>query len=187
TEGAGLRPTPFRRPGSARRSGRAAVGSGSPGAVPRRAVPRPMTHFGRQHRALVEVPANGLGEVAATARAEVRTAAEKIDRQLAQAEILGAGHAPSDHVIHAVVEEEGALIAGQRLGPLAVHVGQATADRDDAVPRQDRLGALRGAYLALFHRHPPASRDDPSSLVALSARTLSRLGMGANPVGQVPP
>src|SRR5262245_39633804 len=123
--------------------------------------PRAMAHFGRQHRTLVEVPANALGEIAATARAEVRTTAEKIDRQLAQAKIMGAGRAPSDHVIQTVVIEEGSLIAGQCPGPLAVHVGQATADRDDAVSGQDRPGTLRAAYLVLFHQLPPASRADP--------------------------
>jgi len=130
--------------------------------------PRPVAHFGRQHCTLVvEVGTNGLGEVAATARAEVRTTAEKIDCQLAQAEILGTGGAPCDHVIQTVItviEEEGALIPGQRLGPLAVHVGQATADGDDAVPRQDRLRTLRAAYFALFHGQASGVRLEPLSL-----------------------
>src|SRR5262245_19732365 len=123
--------------------------------------PRPMAHFGRQHRALVEVPANALGEVAATARAEVRTTAEKIDGKLAQAKIMGAGRAPSDHVIQTVVIEEGSLIGGQCPGPPEVHVGNATAGRDVPVPGKDRLATLRTASLALCPRDPPASTVDP--------------------------
>ena len=108
--------------------------------MPRRFSQRlcPAPHFGRQHRTTVEVSTNYFGEVSATAGAEVRTTTEKICGHLAKAEAPSADFTSSDRVVRAIVEEEGALIASQRLGPLTVHVRQAIATREDAVTGLDR-------------------------------------------------
>jgi hypothetical protein len=100
---------------------------------------RSKSHFGRQHGAAVEMSADILGEVLPAPGTEVRASpAEQITGQCVESEALIAGQAASDDVRRAVEQEEGPLLHGQGVGPLAVEMRETAVGRLDDVSERDR-------------------------------------------------
>src|SRR5262249_55529005 len=82
-----------------------------------------------------------------TTGAEVRRAPEKVRAKLGEAETLVARQASGNNVPGAVQKDEGALLRGQGLRPLAVHVRQVAAERLNDVGESKGLRALRARRL----------------------------------------
>src|SRR5262245_66599220 len=82
---------------------------------------RLLAHFGREHRAAVEMMANTLGQVGTASSANVRALVQKPRGQFMPLnQALGARRAPRHGVTPAVPEEQQTFLAAQLTGSLAV-------------------------------------------------------------------
>jgi len=107
----------------------------------------PLSYFGWQAHAAVEMPPNALGEIPPTLRTHVRAAPERICRELCHVKVGAAGQTVRDRVIRAIDEEQGSLFGCQALSPSAVQMRQATGGRLDDIGQGDRPRALLAPYL----------------------------------------
>jgi hypothetical protein len=123
-------------------------------------VLRSLLYFAGQRHTAEEMGADGLGQIATAARAQIGPAPQRIGRELSERKAKGTGWAVRDEMCRAIHEHQRTLFRGQRLGPFAVDVRQPTVVRLDNVRRGDRPRAPVTLYL---HEPDLAIRTIPDS------------------------
>jgi hypothetical protein len=101
---------------------------------------RPASHFRREHRAAVEMGANGIAQIVAALRAQIRVAGPARE-QFVRPEPSGAQDALPDSVFPAVLVEKNTLFEAEPARPAAVEVDHAAPVAVDGVLGRERLPA----------------------------------------------
>jgi hypothetical protein len=118
-----------------------------------------------QPYAVVAVPANGVGKVPTTLRAQIGAFTKKVCGEVCVEEADVAGRANGDGVVRAKPEDQRPLFRCQAPGPFAVKVRQTTVRRLHNVGYTYRPEAL--CAIDLHCRHPIARAERSMSKIAL--------------------